>query len=142
MRPEPSLIVELHVLFVELHEAKALRVVDRCHKTPSQFVQVPDVHRRPHEEKGGQKNGRRGAERSNSASACMRKAAGDVGWEAGAALHMCMCLCQRTRYLYSGSSRWLKHVCAVGRRSESGPFRLMMNVMLHWQHISNTLATH
>ena len=30
----------------------------------------------------------------------------------------------------SGSSRWLKHVCAVGKRSESGPFRVIMNVIV------------
>jgi hypothetical protein len=33
-------------------------------------------------------------------------------------------------YLYSGKRRWLKHVCAVGSRSESGPFLLMMKVIL------------
>mmetsp|Transcript_43119 Transcript_43119/g.88232 ORF Transcript_43119/g.88232 Transcript_43119/m.88232 type:complete len:221 (-) Transcript_43119:261-923(-) len=32
--------------------------------------------------------------------------------------------------LYSGRRRWLKQVCAVGRRSESGPLRLITNVML------------
>jgi len=33
-------------------------------------------------------------------------------------------------YRYSGRRRWLKQVCAVGNRSESGPFLLMMKVML------------
>lgn len=28
---------------------------------------------------------------------------------------------------YAGSSRWLKHVCAVGKRSESSPFLLITN---------------
>ena len=31
--------------------------------------------------------------------------------------------------MYSGRSKWLKQVCAVGRRSESGPLREMTNVM-------------